>query len=310
MTLSNQTKTIEVHQSPAGGAIAPIMLDRDGTMAGKKTATHVVDVETAEEKTTRFNRPGKTGTRRDVLVDMGNSSAPLYQSIKLELVRAISGGKVAPGEALPTEKQLADRYGVSVGTVRRAMADLVAEKVLVRQQGRGTFLAPVESARMLNSFWHIMRKDGVQEIPIVQTLHFEEATADEYTADRLRIGAGDPIFRIVNLLLLGGAPTLLDGLHIPKALFPELTQAQFVGRNSTVYDFYRDQYRVNVVKTTDQVCAVAADRDTAKKLDIAMGTPLLEILRVAYSIGDQPVELRRSLLLTDKYEFFDVTGGL
>jgi GntR family transcriptional regulator len=118
----------------------------------------------SEREPSRAGRPA-SGTKRDVLVDMGNGSLPLYKSIKLELIRAIGGRDIQGGMALPTEKELADQYGVSVGTVRRAMADLVAEKVLVRQQGRGTFLAPFDSSRMLNSFWHIVRKDGVREIP-------------------------------------------------------------------------------------------------------------------------------------------------
>ena len=222
---------------------------------------------------------------------------------------AIGGGKVQAGMALPTEKELSDRYGVSIGTVRRAMTDLVAEKVLVRQQGRGTFLAPFDSPRMLNSFWHIVRKDGVREIPIVQTLRFKEAAANARTAQRLKIRAGDPIFQVLNVMLLGGEPTLLDGIQIPKAVFPTLTQSQFVKRDSTVYDLYRNRFGITIAKTVDQLSSVPADADTAKKLDIAFGTPLLEIVRVAYTLDDHPVELRHSLLNTERYEFVDVTGG-
>ncbi len=254
-------------------------------------------------------RAAKSGTRRDVLIDMGDGGVPLYKSIKLELTRAISGGKVQGGAALPTEKELSQRYGVSIGTVRRAMADLVAEKVLVRQQGRGTFLAPFDSSRMLNSFWHIVRKDGVREVPIVQTLRFEEGTANEHAASRLKIKTGDPIYRILNLMLMGGSPTLIDALQIPKALFPNLTHAQFVERDSTIYDLYRNEFGISVVKTVDQVGAVSADLDSARKLELPMGTPLLEIVRVAYTFDERPVELRRSLLHTEKYEFVDVTGG-
>jgi GntR family transcriptional regulator len=266
-------------------------------------------VSTESRRDVSFIERAASGSRRDVLVDMGNGALPLYQSIKLELTRAISGGNIGEGMALPTEKELSERYGVSVGTVRRAMADLVAEKVLVRQQGRGTFLAPFDSSRMLNSFWHIRRKDGVREVPIVQTLRFEEAVANEQTAARLKIKTGDPIFWVVNLMLMGGAPMLLDGLHIPKALFPGLTHAKFVERDSTIYDLYRNEFGVTVAKTVDQVSAVSADADTAKKLDLALGTPLLEIVRAASTSDGRPVELRRSLMYTEKYEFVDVTGG-
>lgn len=289
---------------PANADTAGSVGENRGMTRSKKTKSAV------PAKPNRAQAPAvRSGTRRDVLVDMGNGSLPLYKSIKLEITRAISGGNIQGGAALPTEKELSDRYGVSVGTVRRAMADLVAEKVLVRQQGRGTFLAPFDSSRMLNSFWHIVRKDGVRDVPIVQTLRFEESTANENTAARLKIKVGDPIYWIVNLMLMGGSPMLLDGLHIPKELFPGLTRAQFVERDSTIYDLYRNDFGISVVKTVDQVSAVAADVETAKKLDLALGSPLLEIVRVAYTFGDRPVELRRSLLYTEKYEFVDVTGG-
>ena len=261
-------------------------------------------------KTLGRERPvTKPASRRDVLVDMGNGSLPLYKSIKLEVTRALSGGEVKTGMALPTEKELSERFGVSVGTVRRALSELVADKVLIRQQGRGTFLAPFDSKRMLNSFWHVVRKDGVREVPIVQTLRFEEATASAHAAKRLGIHAGEPIYWIVNLMLMGGSPMLLDGLHIPQSLFPGLTKAQFVGRNATIYDLYRDSFGISIVNTVDQLTAVSADLETAKKLGLALGTPLLEIVRVAHTFHERPVELRRSLLYTEKYEFIDVTGG-
>lgn len=251
----------------------------------------------------------RSGTRRDVLIDLGHGSEPLYKGIKTELIRQINEGKMSGGEALPTEKELSERFGVSVGTVRRALADLVAEKVLVRQQGRGTFLAPFDTSRMLNSFWHILRKDGFREAPIVQTLNFAEAVADAYTANCLKIKPGDPVFLISNIMLMGSKPTLLDTIFIPQLLFSGLTREQFIERDSTIYDLYRDSFGISVVKTIDQLSAVSADHQTAKKLDLALSAPLLEIIRTAFTFEDRPVELRRTLLNTENYEFVDITGG-
>ena len=260
------------------------------------------------EATASSGRP-KAGTRRDVLIDLGRSSEPLYKGIKSELIREIAEGKMSGGEALPTEKELSARYGVSVGTVRRALADLVAEKVLIRQQGRGTFLAPFDSSRNLNSFWRILRKDGFLEAPVVQTLQFEEAEADAALAERLKVKVGEPLFFIFNIMMMGGSPTLLDTIYVPQTIFQDLTEQKFIGRESTIYDLYRDSFGISVVKTVDQISAVSADRETAKKLDIALGTPLLEISRTAFSFDDRPVEFRRSLLNTESYEFVDITGG-
>lgn len=253
--------------------------------------------------------PAKPPTRRKVMADLGSGSLPLYKKIKLEITRTLSSGEVEPGVALPTEEQLSARYGISVGTVRRAMSELVAEKILVRQQGRGTFLMPFSPERMLNSFWHIVRKDGSREVPIVQTLRFEHIPADAPTAQRLAIRPGDAIYRIVNLMLMGGNPVLVDDVRISQSLFPGLTKAQFVARDTTIYGLYQNRFRISVVRTVDQLSAVPADLDTAKMLGVALATPLLEIMRVACTFNEQPVECRRSLLYTEKYEFRDITGG-
>jgi GntR family transcriptional regulator len=243
------------------------------------------------------------------MADLGSGPLPLYRKIKLEITRTLSSGQMEPGAALPTEEQLAARYGISVGTVRRAMSELVAEKILVRQQGRGTFLAPFSPERMLNSFWHIVRKDGFREVPIVQTLRFERAQADAATAQRLAIRTGDPIYKIVNLMLMGGNPVLVDDVRISQAQFPGLTKSEFVSRDTTIYGLFQNRYRVIVVRTVDSVTSVPADVETAKLLGVTPATPLLEIMRVAYTFHEQPVECRRSLLYTQNYEFRDITGG-
>ncbi len=162
---------------------------------------------------------------------------------------------------------------------------------------------------MLNSFWHFVRKDGYREVPIVQTLRFERASADVETANMLAIRSGAPIYRILNLMLMGGNPVLVDELRISQALFPGLTKAQFVARDTTVYGLYQNRFRISIVRTVDSLRAASADRETAKLLAISTGAPLLEVLRVAYTFHEQPVECRRALLNSDKYEFRAVTGG-
>jgi len=252
---------------------------------------------------------GKRQTARTSLVDLDEQNIPLYKLIKVELTRFLRGDTIKTGMALPTEKELAQRYRVSVGTVRRAVLELVAEKIVVRQQGRGTFLAPFDTSRMLNSFWHIRRKDGEREPPWVRTLRFGQTIAEGDIAARLGVAPGSRLFSIDNLMLMGGRPVLLDNLQIPVALFPGMTELQFVSREATIYDLYRSGFGINIVKTTDHVRAVAADREAARILGRRSGAPLLEIVRVAYTFEDKPVEFRRSLLDTENYEFMDVTGG-
>lgn len=240
---------------------------------------------------------------REVVIGVGDGSRPLYKEVKLAITRTLSGGGISAGRAIPTEKQLCARYGVSVGTVRKAIDELVAERILIRQQGRGTFLATYSPERMLNYLWHVVRKDGFREIPIVQTLNFEETRADRAVAQQLAINEGDGIFRITNLMLLGGAPVILDDIRISRQMFAGLTEARFATRDTTIYSFYQSEFGVIVLKAFDKLASLAADPTVAKLLGVALSTPLLEINRVAQTFEGHPVELRRTLMLTERYEY-------
>lgn len=240
----------------------------------------------------------------------GTAGQPLYKAVKLEITRVLSGGALAPGEALPTEKEFATQYGVSIGTVRRAIDELVAERIIVRQQGRGTFLEELSHERMLNHFWRVVRKDGVREVPIVQTLSFERTQADAGTARDLAIRPGASIFRIVNLLLLGGRRVLCDDVSLPVESFPGLTHEILVARRSTMYGLYQSQFGISVIRVDDRLGAVAADRETAKRLEVPIRTPLLEVRRIAYTFDNKPVEVRHSLFLTNDYEYRNTIGGV
>ncbi len=244
------------------------------------------------------------------IVNLYDSAVPLYKIIRSNIEGLLQGEALRSNEALPTEKELALRYHVSVGTIRRALQELVEEKILVRQQGRGTFLAPFDISRMLNSFWHIVRrKDGMREVPVVSTLYFELTVADTDIAAMLSIPAGTAVYSIRNIMRMTGKPVLVDNILIPCSIFPELTEELFLAREATIYDLYRDHFGVNVVKTVDKLRAVVADHEVAKLLNRPKGTPLLEIVRVAHTFGDKPVEYRCSLLASEDYEFVNVTGG-
>lgn len=234
---------------------------------------------------------------------------PRYKAVKLEIVRVLSSGEIAADEPLPTEKQLAERYKVSIGTLRRAMDELVAEHVVVRQQGRGTFLAPPSPERLLNRFWPVFRRDGEREIPIVQTIRFEEVRLDGETARALEARAGSAAYRIVNLLLIDGAPVLLDEVYLARALFPGLDEARFVARENTMYGFYQEAFGISVIRVVDRLHAVAADAEAARAFRVPAGSPLLEMVRIAYTFADRPVERRRTLLHTRAYEYRNVIGG-
>jgi len=260
-----------------------------------------------KSKSRKKSRAG-TRTRKSNGANRENSVS-LYKRIKIDVTRMLSSGDISPNDPLPTEKQLAARFDVSIGTVRRAMDDLVGEHIVVRQQGRGTFLAALSPERMLNRFWPIFRQDGVRVIPIVQTLSFEESRADAEIAEALGLRKGDPIYRIVNLLLMGGNPVILDEINLSKKIYFGMREEDLVARETTMYGFYQSHFGINVFRVLDRLHGVVANQWSAERLGVQVNTPLLSVIRIAYAFGNKPVEFRKSFIRTDAYEYRNAVGG-
>ncbi|MHB8668463.1 MAG: GntR family transcriptional regulator [Burkholderiales bacterium] len=233
---------------------------------------------------------------------------PLYKEVKRLLTQSLAAGEWQPGVALPSETRLAERFRVSIGTVRKAIDELVAERILVRHQGRGTYVASHNARRMLFHFFHIVPAGGGKEQPETELLSFERARADADGAARLNIAPGAPVFRIRNLLRLRGEPVVLDEITLPAARFPRLSEKVFRERDSTIYQLYQERYGINVVRSAERLSAALADRASAKLLGVAAGAPLLRIRRTALTYHNVPVELRTSLVNTAAHEYFSDLG--
>jgi GntR family transcriptional regulator len=235
-------------------------------------------------------------------------STPLYKEIKRQLMEALTRGEWKGGEAIPAERRLSERYGISIGTVRKAIDELVAENILIRQQGRGTFVATHTRDRLLFYFFHIVPEAGPKAYPDVQFLSFARGKADRAVALHLQIPGGDPVYRIRNRLRLGGAPIMADDITIPVSRFAGLTERQFRHRASTIYNLYQQAFGVSVVRTSERLRATLADEDSAHLLDVTPGAPLLQIRRVAHTYNSVPVEYRVSLVNTAHHEYWSEIG--
>jgi GntR family transcriptional regulator len=235
--------------------------------------------------------------------------SPLYKEVKRKITDSMRSGEWKPGEAIPSEKVLSERFGVSIGTVRKAVDELTSENLLIRHQGRGTYVASHDRERQFFYFFHILRHDGQKEYPQVELVEFAKGKADAMVAKKLGIEPGARIFRFVNKLSIGGQPAIVDEITLPESLFPGLTEKRLRERPNTVYHFYQEAYGVTVVRTEERVRAVKADEFHAGILGIRRGEPLLQIIRVALSYRDQPVEFRYSYVDTRNYEYFPEQGG-
>ena len=232
------------------------------------------------------------------------SFRPLYLQIKDLLVASLASGAWAPGAAIPSEIDLAARYGVSQGTVRKAIDAMAADNLVVRRQGKGTFVAThTEEAHSTFRFLRVRADDGHDEYPRSRLLDVRRGKVAAEIARLLELKAGDATIVIRRVLEWGGNPVVLDEITLPAVLFRGLTRAKLVAYPGSMYGFFETRFGVRMLNAQERLKGVAADAGAANALGVAPGTPLLAVERVAYTFGGRPVEFRRGLCNTTAHHY-------
>ncbi|GBU15480.1 GntR family transcriptional regulator [Polaromonas sp.] len=227
----------------------------------------------------------------------------LYRQVKRQLIADIQSGVSAPGSALANETELARRFNVSIGTVRRAVEELVAEHVLLRQQGRGTFVGKLDRERFMFYFFKIAGRDGSSEFPEVRLHAFSRARASQEEAQALGLHGTQAVYCIDNVLLLKGKPVMHDHIVIAAAMFPNLSAESLINRSATIYGLYQADFGVTVVETDERVRAELVNLKSAELLGLTVGMPVLRIERMAYTFDRRPAEFRISVVDTREVDY-------
>ncbi len=226
---------------------------------------------------------------------------PLYQQVRERLVARLSDGTWPPGLLLPSEQQLAAELGVSQGTVRKALDAIAADNLVVRRQGRGTFVAEPEEGRILFQFFKLTADDGRRRFPQSVVLGVAQGKASAAERQRLALAREAMVWRIRRLRELDERPMLVEKIVLPAARFPGLGALKEIPNN--VYALYASAYGVTIAHAQEKLKAVAATATEARRLYCPANTPLLSIDRLAFSIDGTPVEWRVSRCLTDRYHY-------
>jgi GntR family transcriptional regulator len=231
------------------------------------------------------------------------SFRPLYEQIKVLLTQSLIAGEWHPGEAIPSEQELAQRFKVSQGTVRKAIDALAAENILIRRQGRGTFVATHNEESIKLRFLRLTTADGRKEPLENRLVDFGKGKAQGEIARALGLKNGTAVFEIRRLLSFAGRPLVLDHIVVPAAPFKGLSSAGIQENRGSMYSMYESRFRIRMVRAEERLKAVAADAETAGLLGLAPGAPLLQVERVAFTYGDRPMEWRLGLCLTDDHHY-------
>ena len=265
--------------------------------------------------TTRYSHAMRPHGYRRTAVPFGSNApaqaatfSPLYAQIQTLITAGLSSGEWKPGESIPSEGDLAKRFGVSQGTVRKAIDAMAAEHLLVRRQGKGTFVATHREARSQFRFLRLAPDDDRDEVAESRILSCKRTRAPADIAHRLALKAGDGVVAIRRVLSFDGRPTVLDDIWLNGAVFKGLTAERIAEYHGPLYAFFESEFATPMTRADERIVAVAADDESSALLGVDVGTPLLSVERVSMTYGDRPVELRRGLYETARHHYRNTLG--
>lgn len=231
--------------------------------------------------------------------------SPLYRQIKALILQALETGEWRPGQVIPSEQELAVRFSVSQGTVRKAIDEMAADNLLVRKQGKGTYVASHNDPRALFRFLRLVPVDGDLSSPQSIPLDCWRAKAGQEASRMLAIEPGAPIIIVRRLLKFANKPVVIDEIYLPGEVFQGLTAETLQGWSGSLYSLFESRFGIRMIRAQERIRAVAADRGASEALKVPEGTPLLSVERVTYTYGDKPVEWRRGLYSTAEHFYLN-----
>lgn len=221
---------------------------------------------------------------------------PLYRQVKDAFVKRMVDGIWSPGGLLPSESQLALELGVSQGTVRKALDEMEAENLIVRQQGKGTFVAQHDEERILFQFFKLVMDDGIPRFPESTVLEAGVFPANAEETTELELPPGASVARVRRVRFIGAVPMIVETLALPDRMFPGITAEPVP---NSLYAYYADRFGVTIAHARERLKAVALRAEDAAALNRPAGHPAIMVKRLAQSLDARAVEWRISYYLTD-----------
>jgi len=233
---------------------------------------------------------------------------PLYRQIKDLLLDGLRGGEWRPGEAIPSEMELAARYRVSQGTVRKAIDELAAENLLVRRQGKGTFVATHGEPQVRFRFLRLTPDSGEAVAAERELLEFRRARASAELARLLELRPAEPVIMLKRRIAFDGSPVLLEEVWLPGNRFKGVTAAAISEHQGALYNLFETEFGTRMVRAEERLKAVSADPAAAELLGVEPGHALLQVERLSFTYGDTPVEWRKGVYKTDRHYYRSELG--
>lgn len=224
------------------------------------------------------------------------------------MIRSLEAGEWRPGDAIPSEGELALRFSVSQGTVRKAIDEMASENLLVRRQGKGTFVATHDDPRSFYRFLRLLPDTGKVKHAVSDPFSCTVVPASREVAAVLGVAENDPVVCVERLLRFSTEPVVFDQIYLLADLFAGLSLERLQGGERSLYSLFEADYGVRMIHAEEHLRAVAADERSAALLGVSTGEPLLLVERTAYTYGNKPVEWRRGLYCTRSHFYRNDLG--
>jgi GntR family transcriptional regulator len=230
------------------------------------------------------------------------SPVPVYFQIEQYIEELIDTNGMKEGDRIPSEKAFTDQFHVSRMTVRQAITDLVNKGILVRSQGRGTFVSGrrklEKPLNILNGFTQDTLGRGLK--PTSKILDFRQMKPPEKVAEKLLMKGDSEAFEVRRVRFADALPVALETTYIPSALFPGFTITE---ANRSLYDYVEKKCGKTIDYADQTVEATQVTTEEAGVLGVPKRSPVLLIERVSALVGSIPFELTKSLYRADRYKF-------
>ena len=225
-----------------------------------------------------------------------------YLQIEEELADRIDSGELEPGMRLPSERELSEQVGVSRMTVRQALGRLEQRGLILREQGRGTFVAErkyTQDASILRGFFEQIVGQGV--VPLSRIVEQAQVHASRALAHHLDLRLGEAVYKIVRLRSAQGRPVVLETSFFPARIVPGLLELDL--EHASIYRLMAERFDVRPVRAVQSVEPLIAGPSEAAALEVPLGSALMLVERTSWDAHGRPVEHARDLYRGDRSRF-------
>lgn len=232
-----------------------------------------------------------------------NTPIPLYYQLKQWVIEQIERGDLKPGDVIPSERELSERFEISRMTVRQALLELVIEGKLVREKGKGTYVASPkinQGLLKLTSFSEDMLSRGMKPGALVVDISVKPVFPS--ILQKLGMNPDDKLLVVTRLRMANDKPMALESTHLPLSRFPKLEHQDF--NNMSIYQYLEDHYGVVTAFASQTIEVGMPSDDEASLLKMTKDVPVLLIERFTYGENRVPIEFVKSAYRGDRYKLY------